>query len=371
MHKQDGTSYLNNMNMMKKQFLVIIIGLSLLSANPISTKTIGTILKATKNVYTWYIQSYYLQGTDVIINFEGENKIGAAWLEIYAKKDTTNWCFNYVRFDESGKILQDLRNFEVKKSYYAEYGIDGDHLSLSQLNYFVDHENNAWLIYSYETDEGWRIGWVKVDSSGDVVERKFTDQRMNRRFIVCPSTQYGFHLFLTPDDHAYWNSALTTAISVEDDYPKPFPANPYTCIEIEDNNLLLIGYNRRFETLDFQRISNKGKLLSLDKLAISEISTTSWTNIDFPAFQEIYQRDSLIYYLYSSGKSHNLLKLVIFDKNGNVIVPDQKEQRKVLDIEQMPDTAEKFMKMIGRIVYYFGIDDNNNLYYWNSQQKQR
>ncbi|MEO0190985.1 MAG: hypothetical protein ABIL18_08385, partial [candidate division WOR-3 bacterium] len=90
--------------------------------------------------------------------------------------------------------------------------------------------------------------------------------------------------------------------------------------------------------------------------------------VSLPQFSELRYTDSVIWGLQSNDNS---VRLILFDKDGRVIMPKETKKGKVLGIDEMPQDAKKFIKIRSGIIYYFGIDGKGNLYYWNSKEGER
>lgn len=347
--------------------LTPVLGVSLLNVSSLPINAMNQIYEITKNVFPIYTMTPSIHGSDVIIHFENENQIGVAWFE--PTKENKNWSYNYVRFDTTGRILIDLRNVIVKKDYSDEF-VQNWHLGVPHLEYVIDNAHNVWLIYSYDTEDGRRIGWIKVDSTSKVVENKSLDQEVGRNFIAGPSKS-GFHLFLHPMGFQYFNPHLSKATSMLERYEKPYPYPPVVCIETRGGNALFIGYPyyRYQRILQYQQISAAGSLVSVKSVNVDEYTTWSWNDVDLPAFNEIYQDDDgLIYCVRCDGNS---LRIVIFTKDGEIIKPKKQQEGHVLSIDQMPHKAHRSMKIYKTVIYYFGIDNEGNLYYWNSKETEK
>ncbi len=352
--------------------LLVLAGLSLLNSNPLSISSMNSIYETTRAAYWLYTQTRISYGTDVIINFENDNCIGASWFS--GRTPERTWTFNFVRFDTTGEIKLDMREFKITKDYGDKYYTES-FLGIPHLDYVVDDNRNSWLIYNYETEAGWRIGWVAIDSAGNIVEdvpSNPSNQRVWQHFITCPSSKFGYHLVFIREKHLYFNPRLKRVVSLLEQYKmRPIPSPPGTCIEIQGNKVLLIGYKPQSKYIHCQRLSNKGKLLSYDTLDVDKNASFYWEDVDFPPFHQLYQSDSLIYYLYSSGKHGRVLKTVLFDENGKAITPKKQIKGQILEIDQMPRNAKRFMKIYETIIYYYGFDNKGNLYYWNSREVQK
>jgi phage pi2 protein 07 len=344
--------------------LIALIGLNLLSANPISLDVLNQISEITHKVLTYANPVTGIHGSDIICNFERENCIGVAWLDRLGNE----WSYNYVRLNEEGHIILDLRKFTTKNDHLDEFGIDWED-GVPQFEYLVDNDGNSLLIYSYFTKLGWRIGWVKIDSAGHIVEDQYFTRNTHRLFNVCISEKYGFHLF---PGYGYTNRELNEIVSLTDQYQKqeiiPYPPYPDGCIEIAGGNILLIGHNPYSKQIQCQIISDKGELLVLDTLNIDDITFASWDGIDIPDFCEIYRSDKTIYYILSANKS---MKHIAFSNDGSVIVPERRISGNVLDVQKIPSDVKKMIKMKNGIIYYFGLDTKGNLYYWKNRQKDK
>lgn len=350
---------------MLKQPLIALTALSILNSNPLPLKVLKVLSEINALSYGNPVRE--IHGSDVICHFETENRIGIAWLELHGDE----WSYNYMRFDTLGEILLDLRNFKLSKWYGGKYGIDWE-FGVPTLDYVTDNKGNSWLVYSYDTDPhnetGWRIGFMMVNSNCEIVEHKSFEHQSGRCFLICPSSNVGFHILWGGTE---WGS-LGFGILFNRRLSKPVgvtPTAPNTLIEITGERILMIIYDAFSRCIYCRRISGQGVLLSMDSLNLDEITSVYWKKetIDLPEFYELCHSDSLIYYIQSTVNS---VRLVIFDKNGKVIIPKEQIKGEVLDIGQMPNNATRFIKIRSGIIYYFGFDDKGNLYYWCSKEKK-
>lgn len=363
--KKGGTTH---MKILITAWGTMFVTLALAQANPndppFLLKTLNQISIITKNALTYANPATNIHGSDIICHFERKNCIGVAWLD----RLDNEWSYNYVRLNEAGHIILDLRRFITKNDYLDEFGIDWED-GVPQFEYLIDNDGSSWLIYSYFTELGWRIGWVEIDTAGHIVEDQDFTQNTHRLFIACLSEKFGFHLM---PGYAYINRELNETVSIANQYHKyeviPYPRFPDVCIEIAGGNILLIGHNPYSKQIQCQKISNKGKLLTLDTLNISDVTFASWDSIDLPDFYEIYRSDSLIYYIQSE---RNSIKLIVFSNEGKVIMPAQQMKGEVLDIDQMPYGAKKFIKIKSNVIYYIGFNGKSNLYYWKSHETEK
>ena len=350
---------------MIRQVFNTLIGLSLLSGNPISLKGLNQIMTTTKEVLMYGNPASRLHGSDIICDFESVNCIGIAWLEEHHNR----WYYNYVRFDTLGNILLDMRNFKTSNWYTGKYGIDWEN-GVPHIDYVVHNNRNTVLIYSYDTDSigdaGWRIGYVAVDSVGKIINERTLEQQAYRSFLSISSKLLEFHLIWL--GYTYSNSRLKHPVGLGKYYKKPIPHSIEAGVELECGDLFFLGYNPFSQHIHTQRISDKGELIGLDTLIdINIVASISWENVDIPSFREIFWSDSLLLYIQPYGKS---LVLVVFDKDGRIITPKQQTNGKIINIDQMPRDAKRFLKIRGGIVYYFGIDKDFNLYCWKSNNEQ-
>ncbi|MEO0127978.1 MAG: hypothetical protein ABIL44_09540 [candidate division WOR-3 bacterium] len=360
-----GFNYFDTQKGGKMALFAALIELNLLGTNPIPINIINRAVSLTGNVLTWCSPSRYFHGSDVIFNFETEDRIGIAWFE---GTPQGNWSFNYVRFDTAGQILLDLRNFKIKKSYLGTFGVDWED-GIPQLEYIVGEEKKCYLIYSFYTEDGWNIGWVTIDSTGRMREDKIFDTKnIGRWFIGCPSSKFTFHLIaahgIFGSDYSYIHPGLARSIPLP--WGRKHFVTPNACIEINTDEMLLISFGSKHIYL--QRVKGTGDLLPYDSLHIDSVTQTIWDVVSLPQFSELRYTDSVIWGLQSNDNS---VRLILFDKDGRVIMPKETKKGKVLGIDEMPQDAKKFIKIRSGIIYYFGIDGKGNLYYWNSKEGER
>ncbi|GAH16248.1 unnamed protein product, partial [marine sediment metagenome] len=141
------------------------------------------------------------------------------------------------------------------------------------------------------------------------------------------------------------------------------------CIETEDNNLLLVAHYLDSAQIHCHRISPKGKLLSVNRLAIEEVAAIVWNNAVLPGFKGIFHYNNSIWFILQglSFEQPNGLYLIVFDKNGKVVKQKEKLEGQILSIDRMPTDVKRFIELHKGVIYYFGLDNQNNLYFWNSR----
>lgn len=324
----------------------------------------------------WTMISY--KGFDVITHFEKGNQLGAAWFshDWDSLSKVGYWVYHYVRFDTAGNILLDLRNFAAQRVYWDRFDIMGDpYHPEPDINYTTDNCGNSWITFSYQDKQehvGWRIAWMGVDSLSNVTQRSvFEETSRFQDFLVCHSKKYGFHFIGDRSNRAYRNPEATEPMYFDKKYKKPPPAPPMLCIETADGNVLLLSQNLDLAQIHCQRISPKGKLLSVNRLAIDDVTTTIWTHAELPRLREVFYYDNSIWFVTTvhsfEGQKPNRLYLVKFDEDGRAIKPEATKKGKILSIDQKPADAKQFIKVHKGIVYYYAFDTTGNLYYWNSK----
>jgi hypothetical protein len=366
---------------MIKQLMIILIILNVLYSKPLSTTVLNKILEITSTTLQYGNPSRYLHGSEIICRFEGENRLGIAWLG--AMPLNGGWSYNYVRLDSIGKILLDLRNLRQMQWCSDKYGMDNfDWTSgVPNFDYVIDMRKNAWLIYSYDTATiyGWHIGWMGIDSMGYKIEEHVYDKLMERFFFSCPAAKEGFYLlwmgswgykkgtrYCHYDIYKGIQNKFKRISHMKHIYKNGDPPTPQVFIETQNNQFLIIEYNTHTKDIECLRISNKGRFLSRDTLNSDDISAAYWEGIDLPEFYEIYHCNGLIYYVLCSK---NVVKKIIFDNEGSVILPVEKVKGQLLGIDEMSSDAEEFIKIRDGIIYYYGIDNKANMFYWNSRDQ--
>jgi hypothetical protein len=310
-----------------------------------------------------------LHGSDVLFNFEDENRISVAWFEGTADG---RWAFNYVRFDTAGQVLLDLRNFIVKEAYTQAFGIDWED-GIPQLECIVDRNKNTYLIYTYYTPKGWHLGWVALTSTGKIFEDNTFPFLTAQNFLAFPSPTLGFHIFQMPggsiDNYFYTNHRLENPKLIGYKF-----AYVRTGIETDDSNLLLVAppnaFNRKIgpDSFSYKILSYKGNLLREENCSWREYTVTYWDSLELPETYEMFRQDSIVYFLFTN---EGMVNLITFTGSGKIIKPANCTKGLIKDIEQMPKDAKKFIKMWSGIIYYFGVDNKGNLYYWNSKSEKK
>uniref|UniRef100_A0A7V0Z5K4 Uncharacterized protein n=1 Tax=candidate division WOR-3 bacterium TaxID=2052148 RepID=A0A7V0Z5K4_UNCW3 len=354
--------------------LFMLAGLTLMGNDPIPPKVLSEILIITQNALDYGNPANELHGSNVICHFVDKNRIDVAWIS--EGPGSLDWFYNYVRIDTLGQIQLDLRSFKKMKWCGGKYGMDNFdwESGVPNLDFVVDEKGAAWLFYSYDIESiyGWHIGWIELDSLGNKVCEGTYDKLAERLFLCCPSNTYDFHLMWGgiwhPSLNTYYNPSLRKARTLTEFYKKFLLPSPVALVEANENLLIALSYNPSFQSIYYQRISSEGELLSFDSLDINKATSVLWENVGLPEFYEAYHYDSLIYYLKSSASS---LILIVFNTNGKVVMPKEKIKGRVLNIEQMPNDSKKFIKIRNGIVYYFGVDNKGNLYYWSSKGEKQ
>jgi len=347
---------------MRKAPLALLMGLGLSSINPFPFDCINQILSFTQNAHY----------CEVLVNFEHKNRIGFAWFEMCGVGGDETYNFNYMRLDSIGNVLVDMRNFKVKPAHLEKYGIDWE-LSLPKLYYITNEDGSSWLIHSYDTDSTKArcyASYVGVDSLGKVIIDG-TIPSISEYGFAYPSRRLGFHLFGYPwaSGVRYFNPSLDEPVRLS----KKLFLFTKVGIELPNSRSLLITSPSFFnkwigpDAFEYRIISDKGKLIKEKTLPWKEYVSVYWPDGGIPPFHEAFRQDSIIYFLFSYEGKINLIK---FTNKGEPIKPKECLQGTILPIDDMPKTATRFIKIPQRkrIVYYYGFDDNGNLYYWNSKE---
>lgn len=318
----------------------------------------------------------WTKGIDLIINFEKDNQLGAVW---YSYSDSMRgcWAYHYVRFDTTGNILVDLRNFAIKKDYLERFNYLADPYNpYPNIEYLTDGKGNSIIAYSYVDDQkgGWRIAWTKVDSMSKIDSDYFEETSSSQSIPLCSSSKFDFH-FLGGSGcyHPHRNPERVNSLCYTFHYKKKKPhlIPPDHYIETNDNNLLCIAQSFDSAEIHYQLISPKGKFISGGRVKIDDVTKVIWGNVELPGFAETFQWSDAIWYIttvHSFGyHGPSRLFLIVFDKTGKVVKQKASIKGQILSIDSMPTDAKRFVKMSKGIIYYFGFDNEGNLYYWNSR----
>ena len=347
--------------------LALLAGLGTLAAGSVSYETIKEIFKVSENVF--------FKSAEVIINFERDNNIGVAWLEMGGEPLAETYNFNYVRFNSAGDILLDMRNCMIKPAHLEDFGVDWEE-SIPMLRSINDNDGNTWLIYSY-IEDSWRIGWTEVDSIGTVVRKEpsiFSMRAKSRSIIACPDDNLGFHLYLKLCGGGvyYYNPHIGN--------PKSLPGDivyATTGIDLSGSRFLLIDPPSVFtrwigpDSFAYRIIDDKGRVKKEQVLEWEKYVTTQWGDIDLPNIYLAFKQADLIYFVFTIDQS---LYLMTFTTDGAIMKPSRCIQGEIQDITHMPQGSTQFMEIHGNTFYYFGFDDANILYYMSdniTEQKAR
>jgi hypothetical protein len=337
--------------------LALLTGLGMLFASPVSFDTMDKILNVSENVF--------FKNAEVLITFEKNEKIGIAWFEMGGKPLAETYNFNYVRLDSTGNILVDMRNFMIKPAQLERYGIDWEE-SIPKLYYFSDDKGSAWLIY-------WSfggIGWTQIDSNGRVIQEQSHIQSYPQTLVACSSEKLGFHLYWVSGGKIhYYNPELEAPLltDIKVGYGK-------TGIELDDSRFLLVipplAFRRWIgpDSFAYRIIDDRGKVMKYGVLEWEKYVVTRWENIDLPETYASFKQDSVIYFVFTKDRSVNL---ITFTTDGEVIKPDRCIDGSVREIDRIPENAQQFMKIHKDTVYYFGFDDESNLYYCNNRHTKQ
>lgn len=339
---------------MQTKILLLLTGFSILGADPISVGTINKIANVCDNVL--------FKNAEVIVRFERDNTIGAAWFEMQGEPGAETYNFSYVRFNSDGDIILDMRNFMVAPAQLERYGVDWEE-SIPMLYSISNNSGNTWLIYSY-IDDVWRVGWTRVDSSGVVIKQEpsiFPTFAKPRRVVGCPSEELGFHLYLNLfGDVYYYNPQI--------DAPKPLDKRTVYAgagIEVDTSRFLLIdppsGHPRWVgpDSFTYRIIDDSGNLIEQHATEWKPYVAIQWEDTDFPEIYATFMRDSVVNFIFTIDRKLNLMT---FTAEGEIIEPDQCRSGVVQEIAEMPKEAVYFLKIAGDQIHYFGFS-GEILYY--------
>lgn len=343
--------------------LLFLAGLTLSSKTQMHPDMLAQISSLTQNALAYGTYHWWHQGTDVIVKFESDDRIGLAWLEAHDSK----YYYNYIRIDTTGTMISDLRNFAEKEDYSSHYGLDWE-LSIPHLNYFLDVEGATWIVYTYIDPNGWHVAWLRVDADGNILRHTtLPKSKADRYFIGCNSRHRGFHIILMPDKRRYFNPLLDSTISLNDQYDmRPIPKAPRCCIEIDAKTILLLGYNPYSSYYHRQFISSEGMISRIDSVSVDSVSSVIWRDVNVPDFCEIFRSDTLIVSIHSQGGD---IRKIVFRANGEIMRSQMKEG-KIMSIDQIPSDARKLIKIRNGTYYFLGFDNTNQLYFGHSVVKK-
>jgi hypothetical protein len=346
---------------MSCRLLAILTAFGIINGNPDSVVTFHKILEYSKNVY--------YKRAEIMMDFEYNNRIGLSWFEMNEASDKEiTYNFNYMRFDENGRILTDMRNFKVIPAYLEKYGIDWAR-SIPTLHYITDKMGNSWLIYSYG-ENGWHIGWLQVDKTGRIVANNTSILKQPTKplnLVAAPDDLLGFHLFWTSVDGKvyYYNPSFDEAKSLS---KRDFFYSE-AGVGLSQSCFLLINppnANNRTtnsDSFEFRIIDNNGRLIKKNKLPWRSLITYYWDKVDLPIGCKTFAVDNSIYFIFPFGDKINL---IYFTLEGEIIAPKICLARETLSIDNMPMDASRFIKIEKGILYYYGFDGDGNLYYCKS-----
>jgi hypothetical protein len=331
----------------------------------------GKLETVLHDLWAYYYAPRDYHGTDAIVHFESDNRIGVAWLSANEK----GWTYNFLRVDTTGRVLLDLRKFQTKEDYLKLFGIDWEN-GVPQLEYVVDENSNSWLIYSYYVPDSssWQTDWLEIGPSGEILEDVTMSPVKRKNFIAFGSSKVGFHLFLPAllpasmaayEDYLYYNPGMDHAVSIGWDF-----ISMKTGVEIDDSHLLLLappGSNRLGqESFEYCILSESGEIIRQEILPFQKYIRAFWQGVELPAFCEAFKAGSTVNFLFPHNDRINL---VTFTEEGKLVTPERTVTGTVLRAKNMPTESKRFIKIYKGIVYLYGIDDLWNMYYWNSRTK--
>lgn len=343
--------------MLQAKILLILACYGILGAAQISVSTINKIVDLCES-------GFYIPA-EIIVRFERNNNIGAAWFEMQGEAGAETYSFSYVRFNSDGDIILDMRNFMAAPAHLEIYGVDWRE-SIPMLYSINDNNGNTWLIYSY-SDDYWRVGWTWVDSTGAVIRQKpsiFPTFAKPRLVVGCPSEEFGFHLYLNQNGEVhYYNPQM--------DAPKPLDKRTVYAgagIEVDTSRFLLIdppsGYRRLVgpDSFTYWIIDDTGDLIEQHNTEWEPYVAIQWEDFDFPGIRTTFMQDSVVHFLFATDRKLNLMT---FTAEGGIIEPRQSRSGVVQDIAEMPEDAIYFLKIVHNQIRnivrneirYFGLSD--------------
>jgi hypothetical protein len=316
------------------------------------------------------LASYY--GSDFKINFEGINQIGAAW---YNYAEPNCWAYNYVRFDTAGNILIDVCNFDLKDIYWEKFNYLADPYNPNpHLEYLTDDRGNSIIAYKYADDqpgERWKLAWLKVDTLLTLSHNIFDGTSGSNTFTICSSKKYDFHMINGSEYREQAKPERVHFLDYSFSYQKKHLIPPDHYIETGDNNLLCLSQYHDSAEIHYQCISPKGKFLFGARPKINQVTAVIWDNVELPDCEELFQWNDSIWYITLRPSSHfrgrNRLILIRFDKKGRIVKQKTALERGLLSIDSIPRDSKRFINVSKDIIYYYGLDHDGNLYYWNSK----
>jgi hypothetical protein len=323
----------------------------------------------------------WIKKVDVIINYEKENQIGTAWYN-YSDSVPGSWAYNYIRFDTTGNILLDLRNFVIKNTHDEKFNYLSDpYYPYPDMEYLTDSRGNSIIAYSYPSDrqnERWKLAWIKVDSMSNIYRNDLDGSSSNYNISICLSKKFNFHFILgnkyydlVGSDHIKSDQVNVLNYKFFNPKIKPHLLPPNHFIETSDNNILCLSQSVDSYEIHYQRISPKGKPISRNRIKINSVRAVIWDNVELPEFEELFHWNDSIWYITSTQSVHlrdrSRLTLILFDKKGNITKHKVADERRLFSIDSMPIDSKRFVKIVKDTIYYFGFDHQGNLYYWNSR----
>ena len=136
---------------------------------------------------------YRGHGEPCIVKFEKNGNLGI----LYVTNGSHKVVYNYVRYDTLGNMILDLRNFKTTPPIREGVNLENLELTDPCADYVIDEDNNMWLFYIDATDVWHRyVAWVKVDSTGKIIEDESPRKWITGKFFALPSTKHYWHLFL-------------------------------------------------------------------------------------------------------------------------------------------------------------------------------
>lgn len=312
-----------------------------------------------------------------IVKFEKNANLGILSITY----DSHKCVYNYVRYDTLGNMILDLRNFKTTPPITGAI-LEGSMLTIPCADYIIDGDNNMWLFYIDATDAYHRyVAWVKVDSTGKIIEDESPRKWITGLFFALLSTKHYWHLFLDTGGKSIYEGLRY----VNTDIKEPRKINIGIPIELANGNILLVDVYklRKPFRLEYSIINDEGEtLFATDKgILLDSCAFYKIENHGMDFNKDVFHYNDSILVAISiwtpwdpEGARINTFYFVKFDKNGKLVLPkDGVKTGKILSVEEMPEyikpsvvlTAyhdiDRLAIAIDRLAYY-GCDGEGNLY---------